>query len=196
MSRLGVALMGQRQAHAPAHIEARQVADGQRAHGHTPFGDDAVHLFGRGPLLYQEGRLADQRQARAVGDEAMANLGEYADLAGGLGQRHSGGDRIRCTGRTTHHLQQFHGVGRDKIMQPDHVGGARGGRRDGVDIHIRRVGGEQRARFGHAVELGEDLLLHVEVLKRRLDDEVRITKRRVIDRAGNSAHPLGLSCLV
>ena len=45
-------------------------------------------------------------------------------------------------------------------------------RGDLVDVQRRGVGGEDRARFRHCVELSEHRLLHRELLEHRLDDEI------------------------
>ena len=52
-----------------------------------------------------------------------------------------------------------------------------------VDVEIRGVGGEHRARLGDRVELAEDLLLDLHVLEHRLDDEVGVLEGVEVGRA-------------
>src|SRR5213082_3416022 len=63
----------------------------------------------------------------------------------------------------------------------------RGARGDGVDIESRSVGGEDRVRRHHPIEPPEYLLLDLEVLVHRLDDDVRAGERRILAHAPNEA---------
>jgi hypothetical protein len=58
------------------------------------------------------------------------------------------------------------------------------------DVEIGGVGGEDRARLADAVELAEDLLLHVHILEHGLDDEVAIGEVFEGKRGREEAHGL------
>ena len=73
-------------------------------------------------------------------------------------------------------------------MQTDDAFRTLGRRRDLIDIEVRGVGGEDRARLGDGVELAEHLFLDVHVLEHRLDDEVRVRQGRQVQRPGQAAH--------
>ena len=57
-------------------------------------------------------------------------------------------------------------------MQAHDVGRARDASGDGVDVEVGGVGGEHRAGFADAVELGKDRLLDAHLLEHRLDHQV------------------------
>ena len=59
-----------------------------------------------------------------------------------------------------------------------------------VDVERRGVGGENCPGFGDGVELGEDFLLQGHVLEDRLDDDVRRSQRRIIQRGRNESETL------
>jgi len=78
-------------------------------------------------------------------------------------------------------------------MQADHIAEPPRCRRDGVEIEIRRVGGEHSARPRRLVEATEHVGLDGEILEHRLDDEVDAREGRPVGGAGDARHArLGL----
>ena len=108
----------------------------------------------------------------AVADEAPAVADEHADLAERLRQRHRG-RQDRGTGLpAADDLEQPHHVGRAEKVVADHLLRPRGRRGDLVDVQRRGVGGQNGIGPGDLVDLGEDLLLQLHLLKDRLDHDV------------------------
>ena len=57
---------------APAHVEPRQIAGGQRPHGHAEIVQRLIHRFHRRALFHQELRLAPIRPEHPIADESAA----------------------------------------------------------------------------------------------------------------------------
>src|SRR6185437_6354424 len=71
----------ERAARPPADIDAGDVADGEGPHRHAEIVEHLVDLLRQGALVDEEGGLAGQRPAAAVGDETVADAAHHADLA-------------------------------------------------------------------------------------------------------------------
>ncbi len=73
-------------------------------------------------------------------------------------------------------------------MRADHILRPGCGAGDLVDVEGRGVGGEQRPRLRHPVELGEDPFLEVHLLEHRLDHDIGMRRRIEPDGAVDQAH--------
>ncbi len=60
-----------------ADVEARQIAHGERPHGHAEIAQGSVDLLRRGALLQEELRLAAVLEDHTVADEAVANADHH-----------------------------------------------------------------------------------------------------------------------
>ncbi len=85
-----------------------------------------------------------------------------------------------AVGGAAHHFEQAHDIGGAEEMQPDHVLRAARETRDLIEIQRGSIGGEDRARPHHGVELLEYLALHVHVLEHGLDAQVHIAERGIV----------------
>src|SRR5208282_1063518 len=72
-------------ANAPAHVETRQIARGQRTHGHAEVDQRLVYRLHLRPFFDQELRFPPIRAKHAVAHEAAAVSHQYPDLAQLLG---------------------------------------------------------------------------------------------------------------
>ncbi len=73
-------------------------------------------------------------------------------------------------------------------MRADHVLRPGRGAGDLVDVEGRGVGGEQRARLGNPVEIGEHPLFEFHLLEHGLDHDIGFGRRVDSDHAGDQAH--------
>ncbi len=173
-----------------ADVEAGQVAHGERSHGHAEVAQRTIDLLRRGTFLQQEFGLAAVLEDHAVADEAVADADHHRDLLQLLADRHGGGEHFIAGPLATHHFEQTHDVGRAEEMQADHILGAFGEAGDGVQVQRRGVGGEDRTRLAHRIQLLEDLLLDAHLLEHGLDHHVGIGQGAVVGDAGDQREAL------
>src|SRR6185369_10563084 len=161
-------------------VDTRHVVHGEDSHRHAPLLQRAVDFGRRGALQHAALGFAAVRIHHAVADEAIAHLRDDAGLPDPLGQLQRRDHDVGRGLRGLDDFQQLHHVGGTEEMQSDDVLRAPGHGRDLVDIQGRGVGSEDRSGLGYRVQPGEDFLLQREVLEHRLDDEVGIAQRSVI----------------
>ena len=154
--------------HRVGLLHRHAALDGGAHGGDQPVGADAV---------------GDEARRVVAGHHALAELavGEVADIGHGVGP----GLRPR------HHLQQPHVARRIEEVGDEEVPPKR--LRHSVQQHGAwdggGVGGDDRPRFAHRIDLGVDRLLGVGPLDHRLDDPVGIAEQTqvVLDVAGGDA---------
>ena len=185
-------IFGQRLAHArrfemavllansPSDVEAREIARGQRTHGHAEVVQRLIHFLDACALLHQELRLAPVGMEHAVPNEATAVAHHHADLAQPLGKLHAAGDHLLAGGFAAHDFQKPHHIRRAEEMGPDDRFWARGSGRDFVDVEGGGIGGKDGARFAKLVKHGEDFLLQRHALEYGLDHHVHCAKFVVV----------------
>ena len=161
-------------ARAPAEVEADQVGHRERPHVETEVVDHLVHLLWQCAVQDDLSGLARVAAENVVADESGRVQGHDGDLADGLAERHGRGEGFFAGFHSAHHLQHLHDVGGAEEVCADHVAGALRHRRHLVQVETRGVAGQHRALFHGGVELGEDLLLEVQVLVDGFDDDVRV----------------------
>ncbi|VWB16481.1 hypothetical protein BLA6863_00606 [Burkholderia lata] len=159
--------------HREVHVVADQVHQLERPHPEAAgLAHHRVDRCRRATLLVQHAqRLRVIRPRDAVHDEARRRFRHHGPLApcGGGGIEHL---RDLWRGREpAHHLDERHQRRRVEEMQAgDALRHAQPGR-DRRDRDRRRVGGQQARVVDMALKGREDLALHVEPLRRRLDDQ-------------------------
>jgi hypothetical protein len=103
----------------------------------------------------------------------------------------AGGQRIRRGLCRAHDLAQLHDIGRREEVHAEHVLRTSCHLGDLVDVEIRGVAGEHRARLCKLVECCEHLFLDRHGLEHRLDDEIRVLDVLEADHAVDQAHAFG-----
>ena len=129
---------------------------------------------GSAPSRSSRSASRERAAQHAVADETVADADQHrhlAELAREPPARSPAPRRAVFVG--AHHFDQPHDVGRAEEMQcrarPRGRVVACG---DGVDVLVRGVAGEERARLGDAVELAEYRLLQIHFLEHRLDHQI------------------------
>src|SRR5215210_1875319 len=168
-------------------VEARHVGEEERAHGdELGVRERLVDLLHVGAaLVLVAPDLRRRRGEDAVDDEAGALRAADGHLA----------DRLREVGRRLHRLRrgllalddldQAHVGGRPEEVEAHDLVRPVGDVADLRDRQPRRVGGEHRVAGGGRVEVGEDLVLDLHLLRDGLDDEVDVAEAVVLRRAGD-----------
>lgn len=170
----------------PADVQTCQIADLERPHRETEVFQRRVDLFGAGAIFHQvTGGLAVVGED-TVSDEPVAHARAHTDLFHLLGQREPRGHNLWRRFVRHHDFQQPHDVGRAEEVQADHILGALRDRGNLVNVEIGGVRGKDRALFAYAVEIGEDVLLHVHIFENRFDNEVHVTKVVHVRRRGET----------
>ncbi len=169
-----------------ADVVAGEIAYGERPHGKAEVLGNAVDLLGRGPFLQQELGLVRVELQHAVADEAVAVAGEHRDLPEALAELHHADDCLRRAARATHILQQLHDIRWTEEMRAHDALWPGRGRGNRIDIQGRGVGREDGVRRGVGIELGENAALDLQVLERRLDNQIGACQRCVRGRAPNA----------
>ncbi|EAU62248.1 hypothetical protein STIAU_6571 [Stigmatella aurantiaca DW4/3-1] len=159
-----------------ARVQADEVRQLQRAHGLVGAQlHRRVDVLRRPqPLHQREARLVQHGDEDAVDDEARHVPGHHRRLAHAHGQgprRLVGGVRGRRAPDDLHELHHRHRV---HEVHADHRLGPLRHRADAGDGDRRGVGGQHAARFHHPVQLLEDALLELFVLRRGLHGEVHL----------------------
>ena len=127
-------------------------------------------------LLLGAPDLADRRHQDAVDDEAGDLAADDRLLLDRLGEVVGGGGGLRRGVLAGDHLDQRHHRGRVEEMEADDLVGPQGRFADLGDRERGGVGGEDRVAGGGGVELAEDGLLDLHLLRHRLDDEVDVAE--------------------
>ena len=172
----------------PADIEPGQVHHRKRPHRQPEFDERGFDLLRQCPFEQQPFGLDRAARQHPVADKSVTDADHGRHLAEPPSQGQCRGDRIRRAGGAADDLQEAHDVGRAEKMRAHHVlgPGCRAG--DLVDIESRGVGGEQRARFRRAVEIGEDAFFEPHFLEHRFDHDIGAPDCVDTDGAGDQAH--------
>ena len=164
-------------------VEADQVHQFEWAHREARAAQGAVDGLDRGAALGQDReRLQGERSVHAVHDEPGGVRAADRDLAprghedGGA----SGDGWIRSRRHDDFH--EGHDGRRVEEMEAEEAPRAGGRFRDGGDGQRARVRREDRGRGGRVVEGPENGPLRLEILERRLDDDLRIRGGEVVER--------------
>ena len=106
-------------ADAPADVEPREIAGGERSHGHAEIGERLIDGFDAGAFFDQKLRLAAVRAEHAIADKAAAIADEHADFAEVSRKLHAGGDHFLAGGFAADDFEQTHHVRRAEEMRAD-----------------------------------------------------------------------------
>ena len=174
-------------------VEAEQVGEEERAHRrHLGRGDRLVDRLQREALLLLGAPdLADRRHQDAVDDEAGDLAADDRLLLDRLGEVVGGGGGLLRGVLADDHLDQRHHRGRVEEVEADDLVGAQRRFADLGDRERGGVGGEDRVAGRGGVDLAEDGLLDLHLLRHRLDHEVDVAELLVAGGAGDQAHHLG-----
>ena len=174
-------------------VEAEQVGEEEGAHRrHLGGGDRLVdRLQGKAVVLLGAPDLADRRHQDPVDDEAGDLAADDRLLLDRLGEVVGGGGRLLRGVLADHDLDQRHHRCRVEEVEADDLVGAQGRFAHLGDRERRGVGGEDRVAGGGGIELAEDGLLDLDLLRHRLDHEVDVAELLVGRGAGDLAHHLG-----
>ncbi len=175
-----LALAGQF-AGAPFQVDADHVVHAERPHGEAEALQRGVHLMRVGAFEQHRPRLAHVGLEHAVADEARAVAGYHADLAHALAKFLGSLQHGLAGLGTANDFQQLHDVRGAEEVQAQDLLGTPGDGSDGVDIQRRGVAGENAGRLHDAVQLAEDVLLQLQVFVNRLDHQIDVFQRLVID---------------
>src|SRR5690606_16191399 len=175
-------------ADAPAHVIARKVAHGERAHREAEVIEHPIDILDLRAFQNQLLRLFGPLCQHPVADEAVTDPHHDRDLADLLGKRHAGRHDGRARLFRAHFLKQLHNIGGAEEMKADDIVGPRGDRADLVDIERRGVGREDGALLTDPVEFGENLFLHIHIFEDRLDNDIGIANILKIGRACKERH--------
>ena len=155
-----------------------------------------VEILGRDPCLVEDAdAVVEQRDQDAVDHETWGVVAADRRLADALGEGVGGlEDVVRCQlgADDLHERHQRSGV---EEVHPDDPFRPCGRRGDLRHRERRGVGGEDRIRADDAVELGEELSLHLQVLEGRFDDQATAGEVGQVGREPEARHrrvPLGL----
>src|SRR6185437_14052104 len=174
-------------------VEAEQVLQEEGAHRRQfGLGDRAVDRLQREPLLLLGAPdLAHRRHQDAVDDEAGDLTADDRLLLDRLGEVVGGGGRLARGVLADDHLDQRHDRGWvEEVEAADLVGAQRRLAHLG-DRERGGVGGEDRVAGGGRVDLAEDGLLDLHLLRHGLDNEVDVGELGVAGRPGDVRHHLG-----
>jgi hypothetical protein len=127
-------------------------------------------------LLLGAPDLADRRHQDSVDDEARDLAADDRLLLDRLGEVVGGGRGLLRGVVADDHLDQRHHRGRVEEVEADDLVGAQRRFADLGDRERRGVGGEDRVARGGGVELAEDGLLDLHLLRHGLDDEVDVAE--------------------
>mmetsp|Transcript_59808 Transcript_59808/g.177263 ORF Transcript_59808/g.177263 Transcript_59808/m.177263 type:complete len:361 (+) Transcript_59808:367-1449(+) len=175
-------------------IIPREVAHGERSHGHSEIGQRPVHLahVRRASVLQHEYHLGRVGEQHSVADESVAIPHRRADLPHPFGHAPNnveggGGGVFRSDD-----LHQFHNVGGTEEVHTGAEGASGRAQRfgDQIDVEGGGVAQQQGVRTGDGVERGEDGLLHVHILEDGLHDQG--APRQIVEGGGapQAGHPL------
>ena len=150
------------------HVEAREIANGERAHGHAEIVKRGVNVFHARAFLDQKNGFADIRMEHPVADEAAAVPYQARRFAEFLCKLHAGGNDFLAGGFAADDFEQAHHVRGAEEMRADDGFGPRSCGGDLVNIQRGGVAGENRAGLADAVELAQRPLSSAPCPQRRL----------------------------
>src|SRR5260370_3399348 len=120
-------------AHAPTHVEAREVAGGERSHGHAEAAESFIDGFDADACFSKELGFGAIWAEHAVADKTQAIAAKHCNFAALLGKLHTGGNDFLGCSVAAHDFEETHDVGRAKEHRPDDEFRARRAGRDLVD---------------------------------------------------------------
>ena len=161
-------------AHRPPYVEPGQILHLEQPHGKAKVLHGRVHVPGHGPILKHVIAFASVCRHDPVGDEAVANTGQHGDLAQFAGKGHGSGQHVVTKAVRHDDLEQFHDVRGRKEVQANHPRRVPRRRRQGVDVQVRRVGGQNSPGLHNGIKPGQHVQLDGHVLENRLDHQIRI----------------------
>src|SRR6266571_4745251 len=161
--------------HIETDVQARVVGELERAHRHVrPQLHRLVDVFdARDALLEEVERLVHHRHEEAIHDESRGFLHLDGVLAEFRAQALDEGYRLIRRLGAADHLDQFHDRRGVEEVHPHHPVRPLRRVRHLRDAQGRRIRGEHDLGRAEAVELGVERLLHLHLLKDRLDDDLR-----------------------
>ena len=174
-------------------VEAEQVGEEERAHRRQlGAGDRLVDRLQREPLLLLGAPdLPHRRHQDSVDDEAGDLAADDRLLLDRLGEVVGGGRGFLRGVLADDHLDQRHDRGRVEEVEADDLVGPQRRLPDLGDRERGGVGGEDRVARGGRVDLAEDRLLDLHLLRHRLDHEVDVAELLVAGGADHVPHHLG-----
>ena len=169
-------------ANAPAHVEARKIADGQRPHGHAEFDKRFVDRFDACALFDQKDGLAHVWMEHAVADKTAAVADKHPNFPQLPRKLHAGSDHRLAGFFPSDDFEQAHDIRGAEKMSADHEfrPGCAGG--DFVNVQGGCVAGENRSGFAQSIELGKNLLFQRHALEHRFDHHVDFLKSFIGER--------------
>lgn len=175
-----------------ASVKTNEVSKSQGTHGYTSAQlHGGVNVLTSGDTLLQDvNGLVDVRHKNAIRNEAGEVLGLGSDLAHLSSEIESGIKSLLARGETGDDLDELHNWNRVHEVHTDDLLGAIGRSSNLRDGDRRGVRSEDRLLGSDLVELGEDLLLKLDVLTCRLNDEIsdiESIKRGTHSHAGESS---------
>src|SRR6266536_442007 len=168
-------------------VQPDEVEQGQRAHR---VGQPQVHglvdvLFGGDAVVEHLDRAVQVRHQQEVHDEPGPVLGQHGLLADPLAVGPGELDRLVGGLQPPDDLHQLQHRRRVEEVHADHPVGPAGLGGQLRDGKRRRVGGQHDLVAGELRELGEDILLDVDVLGGGLDHQVHVGNRADVGPAGD-----------
>ena len=168
-------------------VEADQVEQRQRTHGVAaaePHG--RVDVLARGVLgLEHRHGVVEVAEEQRVGDEPCLVAADDGVLAEPSDERLHVGEHARLGHDRADDLDEVLHRGRVEEVDADHAARARVGGADLGDRQRRGVGRQDRVGPDHLVEAPEEVLLDLEGLDDRLDDQVGVRQRLEIGAEGD-----------
>ena len=161
--------------HVRADLEAHEVEQRRRRHRQAERRDRLVDGLERGALVDRAHRLAEEHGEQAVDHEAGGVGGDDRVLLAGSSRVTIAVRERRVIGvRRLHDLDQRHDRDRGEEVEAHEALGVRELRADLLDRERRGVRGEDGLGGDELLDLGEDVLLDLELLEDGLDDPVAV----------------------
>src|SRR6266851_6267105 len=163
-------------ADAPSNIETREVACGQRPHGHTVVVERFIDGFDARAFFYKELSFAAIGAEHAVADKTHAIADENSNFPEPFRKLHASGDDFPACRFASHDFQQTHDICRAEKMRADDELGARRAGSDLVDAQGGSIAGQNGAGFTNTIEFPKDFLLERHAFENGFDHEVHARK--------------------
>ena len=165
--------------HLLPHVHPHLVQQRDRPDGEAELDHQPVDLFDRDTFDQQMACLVHIGCENSVDPEPWTVLHDDRGLAHAAAEPDSGADDLGRRARRRNHLEQRHpGHGREKV-HPDDLLRPACGFGDPVYRDGRRVRCEHRVRRGRRFDFTQHLLLDLEILEHRLDDQLGAAKAGV-----------------